>query len=968
MALGTLVGAGFVRIDADTKPAEKAVKAFGALGASVLTTALAPATAAVGAGVLAIGNAFTAAQVAVGVFGAAAKTQFTSIQDAATQFQSVQKAQLKLDAATATAQQDKAKGGAAYKKALSDQATAAHSLSQAQEVLNQQLAQMPKATQTTAKAFFQLQTNFQAWGDSLAGDTMPIFTRGIQFLETLLPKLTPIVKDVSHVISGFIDTLGQGRSGAVFTQFGKNMRDLSGSSLQDFLFAIKNIATGFVGVLNAFAPFSSRMTGGLVQLTGKFAEFGANLSGSKGFGKFVTYLQKAGPALIQTVSTLAHTIATAASGIGPLAEGGVGTLKLVSTLANAIPVPVLQQLLNVVFAVNAAMKLYAIYTAAATAAQWLFNTSVTASNGIIFSSRVVMVAYYIQLIAVRTATVIWTGVQWLLNTALSANPIALVVIAIVALVAAIVYVATKTTWFQTIWKYTWDFIKTVTLWVWNNVLKPVFDGIWKAIQAVGKAATWLWENAIKPAWNSIQQAANFLWDKVLRPVFKFIVDAWLTVAGVIVKGAASAFSWVPGIGPKLKAAAKSFDSFRDSVNKALGGIAPKVVPVTITFNGVPEGKITGHTYTSTTGFSYASGGVVPNMGGSDTSDDVPIWASRDEFIVNAASSRKHRAALEWINADRYASGGTVGFNKAVRSDMRLAAQRDISATNSRITSDFVRANNAYWAKLAATIGGTIPSGQHLAVINAALAAAGVPPPGSLAQWQAGLNTLIGRESGWNPRAINLWDSNAKAGHPSQGLMQTIPSTFYGYVPSALRGAGIMDPVANVAAGVRYIVSRYGNITNVQQANASLPPKGYDSGGWLMPGRHHVYNGTGVPELVLNPPQVKTLMALKNAIFPRRDFFGPAPVKKPTDFFGPAPLPDFFGPEKLPDFFGPAKKKPRRSTSSGGIVTTQTDGAGSGDITLNIYAPIGSQAQLKNWLVRSLEELKREGRLRTITGG
>lgn len=134
--------------------------------------------------------------------------------------------------------------------------------------------------------------------------------------------------------------------------------------------------------------------------------------------------------------------------------------------------------------------------------------------------------------------------------------------------------------------------------------------------------------------------------------------------------------------------------------------------------------------------------------------------------------------------------------------------------------------------------GVIPSGQHLAIIDAALAAAGVPPPGTKAAWEAGMNTLITRESAWNSSAINNTDSNAAAGHPSQGLAQVIPSTFAAFHVAGTSG-NILDPIANVAAAIRYIVATYGNITNVQQANASLPPKGYARGtdrarkGWHM---------------------------------------------------------------------------------------------------------------------------------------
>src|SRR5205814_592409 len=58
------------------------------------------------------------------------------------------------------------------------------------------------------------------------------------------------------------------------------------------------------------------------------------------------------------------------------------------------------------------------------------------------------------------------------------------------------------------------------------------------------------------------------------------------------------------------------------------------------------------------------------------------------------------------------------------------------------------------------------------------------------------------ESGGNPNAINLTDSNAKAGHPSQGLMQTIPSTFNAYA-GPFRSRGITDPIASIYAGVNY---------------------------------------------------------------------------------------------------------------------------------------------------------------------
>jgi SLT domain-containing protein len=118
-------------------------------------------------------------------------------------------------------------------------------------------------------------------------------------------------------------------------------------------------------------------------------------------------------------------------------------------------------------------------------------------------------------------------------------------------------------------------------------------------------------------------------------------------------------------------------------------------------------------------------------------------------------------------------------------------------------------------------------------------------------WFGPLSTLIMRESGGKPRAINTWDINAKRGTPSMGLMQTIGPTF-----SAYRNPGLpndpYDPIANIVAGINYIKARYGSVFNVQQA-VGTTPKGYRGGGWLYPGQL-AYNETDRPEAVLSGDQ------------------------------------------------------------------------------------------------------------------
>lgn len=67
------------------------------------------------------------------------------------------------------------------------------------------------------------------------------------------------------------------------------------------------------------------------------------------------------------------------------------------------------------------------------------------------------------------------------------------------------------------------------------------------------------------------------------------------------------------------------------------------------------------------------------------------------------------------------------------------------------------------------------------------------------------------ESGGNPHAINLWDSNAKKGTPSKGLMQVIDPTFKAYARTGF-DKNIYDPLSNILASVRYATSRYGSLS------------------------------------------------------------------------------------------------------------------------------------------------------------
>lgn len=117
-----------------------------------------------------------------------------------------------------------------------------------------------------------------------------------------------------------------------------------------------------------------------------------------------------------------------------------------------------------------------------------------------------------------------------LNTAMRLNPIGLVVTAIAALAAGLIYAYKNSETFR---------------------------------------------NIVSAAFSTIKQAGSLMAIFVIQS-FKGILNIWLLVAEGIVKAAAKAFSWVPGLGGKLKTAETAITGFKKNANAQLDAVTNKI--------------------------------------------------------------------------------------------------------------------------------------------------------------------------------------------------------------------------------------------------------------------------------------------------------------------------------------------------------------------------------------------------------
>ena len=94
--------------------------------------------------------------------------------------------------------------------------------------------------------------------------------------------------------------------------------------------------------------------------------------------------------------------------------------------------------------------------------------------------------------------------------------------------------------------------------------------------------------------------------------------------------------------------------------------------------------------------------------------------------------------------------------------------------------------------------------------------------------------VIQRESNGDPRAVNNWDSNAAAGIPSKGLVQTIEPTFNAYKFPGHNN--IFNGYDNLLAGIAYAAARYGRGPGMFARVSG--PLGYANGGLVT--KHGLY--------------------------------------------------------------------------------------------------------------------------------
>lgn len=465
-----------------------------------LGPALAPVAAAGVAGVVALGSALAGAAVSAGVFALAVKPQADAIKN------------------ISSAQE-------AYNKAVKENGANSKEAKAAQDAYLNSMKGVPAATVATAKEFGKLKTEFKDWSNSLAGDTMPVLTKGIGVLRTILPTLTPIVKNTSKVFGELMDKLGQKVKGEGFKRFMDGVAKWADSGL-------KKVVNGVISI--------GKAVGGFVMGDGfkKFLEMGGQAGGDIG-----TILKKLAQFAMEFVKAA-----------GPLAGLSFAALGFLADALNAIPQQVLEILAPTIMAIVTAIKVW------------------------------------------RLAVIAYTAAQWLLNAALAANPIGLIIGLIAGLVTAIILLWKKNEGFRNaviaVWNaiksgigaaiewikmavgVAWDFLKNIFLnWTgpgliikhWSKIKSAVSTGI-SAVKNFFVNGFNAVKSFFQNIWNKISSIASSAINKV-----KSIISSGVSRVKSILSGLSSIVSQVSGFFSRMRSAVSEKISSLISTVKGIPG-------------------------------------------------------------------------------------------------------------------------------------------------------------------------------------------------------------------------------------------------------------------------------------------------------------------------------------------------------------------------------------------------------------
>ena len=205
---------------------------------------------------------------------------------------------------------------------------------------------------------------------------------------------------------------------------------------------------------------------------------------------------------------------------------------------------------------------------------------------VVNAERLATLRKTVATVAATVAEKAATAGQWLLNAALSANPIGIVIIAITALVAALVVAYTKSETFREIVQNVWEKVRAAfetaiaaIMDGWNtfyNAFKPVWETIWGGVKATFQTVWTLISEAFQTAIDLVRDTFRVFkavftgdWEEAWEAVKDLFANVWNKIWGAFSTAVDNIVGKFRGLRDKL---GDVWDSILGKIDRIWGSI------------------------------------------------------------------------------------------------------------------------------------------------------------------------------------------------------------------------------------------------------------------------------------------------------------------------------------------------------------------------------------------------------------
>jgi SLT domain-containing protein/phage-related protein len=583
--------------------------------------------------------------------------------------------------------------------------------------------------------------------------------------DALTPALTAIAGVIQRLVQGFLSLPKQMQSFIAIGAAVAAVGALLGGALLIGASMIPAITAGLTALGGALTTVILPIAGVVVAI------------GAVGAAFYLAYTRVAGfrNGINTALSAVSGAVMTVFNAVSSFVMAKVAALVAFWNQYGAVIIQAVTNVFNVIRAVvSAAMSVITpIVRGAMSAVRGIFSAVWGAIKGIVSGALNVIMGVVKVFAGLFTGNwrLMWNGVRQILSGVWGA--IKAVIKGALGVIRSVVSGA-------------WSAIRGVTSAVWNGI-RGIISSIWNGIKAVVRGAVGAVRGAVTGAWNAIRGATS----SIFGGVRNVAVSIWNGIRSTIGGLASSVASHIGSAWSSAKSATGQLvGQLKDAAIKKFWDIVNWV-------KGLP-GRI--------------GSAIINNIG--HAVDGIKKLASS---LVKKFKDMLgiHSPSKVFQNLGKYITQGLVnGLGGADLKSLGMSVLKDFGG-------GAVKGWNAVKGFFSGLLGGG-GAGSSKNVTGWLTAALGAT--GTSMSWLPGLQKLVAAKSGGNPTAIN---GISVLGQHATGLLQMLPSTF---AANAVKGLGsIMNPVANAAAAINYIKSRYGSVFNTPLFKGGSY-KGYAKGG------------------------------------------------------------------------------------------------------------------------------------------